>query len=338
MNQYHFILSVFDLQLWCPVLETRFSVDDLPALRTIIGADVDADPNFDWRYHIDADDLKAINQGFAVEFDPQQLEFPESEIWLQQDRIQGSRADIPYLVHTGFELPLMLDGRKKLTRFTNFNSPGTEEAFDRWVKKGLLHKEVFLKPIPESLKPYAIDISHYVAREVYYALKGEEWRIRAMELLWEAAGAGVGWNEHYERIEGMLFGYEDWQNDWWIEDGLKKGRFAGAALCCPVDAAGLDWIEASGFMALPPIDKPNLAIMSFDWRDEAAMRSFMLEDDDSAALVRFNVFGNVLRDMLDFPKNGPWPSAPWPFPSGRIPELNRHLLRSVDVLHRRCRD
>lgn len=78
--------------------------------------------------------------------------------------------------------------------------------------------------------------------------------------------------------------------------------------------------------------------MSFDWRDEAAMRSFMLEDDDSAALVRFNVFGNVLRDMLDFPKNDPWPSAPWSFPGDRIPELNRNLLRSVDVLHRRSRD
>jgi hypothetical protein len=41
----------------------------------------------------------------------------------------------------------------------------------------------------------------------------------------------------------------------------------------------------------------------------------------------------VLSDMLDYPKSGPWP-----FPHDRIPELNRHLLRSVDVLHRRSRD
>jgi hypothetical protein len=78
--------------------------------------------------------------------------------------------------------------------------------------------------------------------------------------------------------------------------------------------------------------------MSFDCRDEAAMKSFMLENDESAALVRFNVFGKVLSDMLDFPKSGPWPGAPWSFPSDRIPELNRNLLRSVDVLHRRSRD
>jgi hypothetical protein len=68
------------------------------------------------------------------------------------------------------------------------------------------------------------------------------------------------------------------------------------------------------------------------------MRSFMSEDDESAALVRFNVFGTVLSDMLDFPRSSPWPNAPWHLPSDRIPELNRHLLRSVDVLHRRGRD
>jgi hypothetical protein len=74
-------------------------------------------------------------------------------------------------------------------------------------------------------------------RTVYYTPKGEEWRIPATKLIWRAAEA-AGWNEHFERLEGMLFGYEDWQNDWWIEEGLKRGRFAGLALCCPVDASG----------------------------------------------------------------------------------------------------
>jgi hypothetical protein len=48
------------------------------------------------------------------------------------------------------------------------------------------------------------------------------------------------------------------------------------------------------------------------------MKSFMLADDESAALVRFNVFGKVLSDMLDFPKSGPWPSGPWPFPASAL--------------------
>jgi hypothetical protein len=26
-----------------------------------------------------------------------------------------------------------------------------------------------------------------------------------------------GWNDTLERLEGMLYGYEDWQNDWWAD-------------------------------------------------------------------------------------------------------------------------
>ena len=34
----------------------------------------------------------------------------------------------------------------------------------------------------------------------------------------------------FERLEGMLFGYEDWQNDWWLEDIRKRG-LSGAPRC-----------------------------------------------------------------------------------------------------------
>lgn len=49
-------------------------------------------------------------------------------------------------------------------------------------------------------------------RTIYYSLKGEEWRISASRTIWEAAARPGGWNEHFERLEGMLFGYEAWQN------------------------------------------------------------------------------------------------------------------------------
>jgi hypothetical protein len=32
----------------------------------------------------------------------------------------------------------------------------------------------------------------------------------------------------------MLFGYEDWQNDWWIKTRLDRGAFGGATHCCAV--------------------------------------------------------------------------------------------------------
>ena len=54
-------------------------------------------------------------------------------------------------------------------------------------------------------------------RTAYYTPKGEEWRIRAWKLI-PRRPAKAGWNNDFERLEGMLFGYEDWQNDWSIED------------------------------------------------------------------------------------------------------------------------
>ncbi len=237
---------------------------------------------------------------------------------------------LPYLRHTGYELALMLDGRKKLTKMSDGYPPDSfpgEERFDRWVQEGKLHKETVIEPFEDS------SLLFEGLRTVYFTPKGEEWRIAATKLLWRAAEAAGGWNEYFERLEGMLFGYEDWQNDWWIEDGIKNGRFAGLALCCSVNAAGLEWIETSGFRALPPIDKPILPIKNFDRNDAAAMKAFMLEEADSAALVRFNVSGRVLTDILDIRGNGQWP-----FPSNRIPELNRYLRRAVVILHRRDED
>ena len=67
-----------------------------------------------------------------------------------------------------------------------------------------------------------------------------------MKLIWRVGG----WNEHFERLEGMLFGYEDWQNDWWINEWTaRRGGIDGIPLCCAVTAAGLAWIETAGFRA-----------------------------------------------------------------------------------------
>ena len=40
----HFILETFDRELWCPIAQTRFHVDDITALRAILGQDADDDP------------------------------------------------------------------------------------------------------------------------------------------------------------------------------------------------------------------------------------------------------------------------------------------------------
>ncbi|NKM65146.1 hypothetical protein GFL58_29940 [Rhizobium leguminosarum bv. viciae] len=325
MSQGSFILSAFDLNLWCSILETRFTVDDLGALQAIIDADIDDDPDFTGFYSIDPGELNGINQRFNVGFDPASLNLPEIEVWLERERKGRSLRDVPYLVHTNFELPLMLDGRKKLARFTDI-LPRTEEAFDRWVEKGLFHKEIFLKRIPPSLKPYVIDPDHRAVRDVYYTLKGEEWRIPAMNLLWKT---GVGWNQHFERLEGMLFGYEDWQIDWWIAHRNKQsGGIGGVPFCCTVDSEGLKWMVLAGFKALPPLAEIHVHI--YDPDEDIGTAAFLAEDESAVALARFKLSLEMQRKLLDGNTRGPWQIN-----REQIPEINRHLKRQVDVLFSR---
>jgi len=128
----------------------------------------------------------------------------------------------------------------------------------------------------------------------------------------------------------MLFGYEDWQNDWWINVGLSGGGIGGARLCCAVTLAGLAWIEAAGYHALPPISKPTITVAAYDATAQAEIYAFMMEDPESEALVCFNIFGGIKVSLAD--AEGP---PPWRVQGSRIPELNRHLRRPVMVVMRR---
>ncbi|SDR60681.1 hypothetical protein SAMN05519103_07006 [Rhizobiales bacterium GAS113] len=319
-----FILEAFDREQWCAVLQQGFNVPDVEKLRGILGQQSEDDPELEHMYILDADDLATIFVEFGVSFDPSRLGTGEFEIHLFRRRgIQR----VPYLIHTGYELPLLLDGRKKLAKMYHEYPPMTfdgEDKFDRWVSDGKLHKEVTIELFEKAIKKF-IGI-----RTCYYTSKGEEWRIPASKFIWQAAQKSGGWNEYYERLEGMLFGYEDWQNDWWFNHGLENGRFAGIPLCCAVTAAGLAWIEAAGFRALPPIERPAVAIMSFDVTKEAEMRALMFEDPDSVALVRFNLGGGAMMQILDIRGDGPWL-----VPRERIPELNSNLLRPIVIIERR---
>jgi hypothetical protein len=52
---------------------------------------------------------------------------------------------------------------------------------------------------------------------VYFAIPDQDWRIDAYVRLAEN-GCKNGWDDTHERRQGELLGYEDWQNDWWIEN------------------------------------------------------------------------------------------------------------------------
>ncbi len=323
----HFILEAFDRDLWCPVLQALVHVPDLDVLRAILGDAADNDPELRDGYRLDDERLAALVAKFDVAFDPAELDAEDLEIsifrWQRMFRA-------PYLVHTGYELPLLLDGRKKLACMSHGYPPATfagEDRFEHWVAKGILHRE----DVVEAFDSPAGRFLGY--RTVYYTPQGEEWRIPARKLIFETSGQSGGWNEHFERLEGMLYGYEKWQMDWWIDTGLQSGGFGGIHFCCAITAAGLAWMEAAGLRALPPIDGPALAVRTYDAEadTDAELHAFMLEQPDSTALVRFHVMGRAAMHLMDDIRH----AGPWHIPAERIPELNRNLRGPVVIVARR---
>jgi hypothetical protein len=117
---------------------------------------------------------------------------------------------------------------------------------------------------------------------------------------------------------------------WWIKQWITHGGFGGLSCCCTVTAAGLAWIEAAGFRALPPIDRPTLTIMMYDREKEADLYAAMLGDPDSVAVGRFNMLGRDFMNFRDSQRGGPWD-----LPAGRIAEFNRFLRGSVEIVARR---
>ena len=59
-----FILSAFDRDQWCPVLQTRFQVEDTEVLRKVLGSEANDDPDF-WKrnYWLEPDELVAVVGG-----------------------------------------------------------------------------------------------------------------------------------------------------------------------------------------------------------------------------------------------------------------------------------
>ena len=142
-----FVLEVFDCILWCPIAQAPFHVSDVDALRSMLGSAADQDPALEYRYPLNDERIAAIVSAFDT-FDPRQLrDNADLEIWLY--RLSGGIETL-YLVHTNYELPLLLDDRKKLARlsyvYPREEAFDGEEAFNRWVANGVLHKEVVDEP------------------------------------------------------------------------------------------------------------------------------------------------------------------------------------------------
>ena len=103
-----FILQARDPKHGSPVFEALFVVERLEELRSLLGSAAAEDPDLEMFYTLEPSEVAAIGRHFDVPFQPGGRETSLYQ-WT------GLR-EIPYLVHTGYELVLMLEGRKQFAR------------------------------------------------------------------------------------------------------------------------------------------------------------------------------------------------------------------------------
>lgn len=210
-----FVLQGFDPVTATVCVEWRIRIADLDALRDVLAVDSDGDPELRcFYYYLSAEEVRRIGELCVP---PVVLD----AIYTGITRFDPIFADVPYMVHTNFELPLMLEGRKPFAILSDgYPSEWFDEhlaPFEPFVASGQLVRRIVDMPLPE-LKRRHPDVDG--VRRVYFALPGEEWRID--EYIASIENRTRDWDDELERLQGALLGYEGWQNDWWIEHKVKK--------------------------------------------------------------------------------------------------------------------
>lgn len=105
MQPTRFILQARDPEFGHPAFETMFVVERLEDLRTVLAIDAEVDPDVERFYHLAPDEVVAVNRRFGVTFDPEGRDTSLYK-WTKGHGVS-------YLVHTGYELVLMVEGRKQ---------------------------------------------------------------------------------------------------------------------------------------------------------------------------------------------------------------------------------
>ena len=213
-----FLLKARDPATASISLEARFEVKDRAELGALLEMPED-ELGEGSIYELESVSVAKIVQHCGLSFEPGPIPV-ELHPWHPNE-------DRPYRVHTGRELALMLAGIKPLAAFSDvypslhglYVIP--EREFEPHVAAGRIIERQHIDPPREDAR--VVKGQQIGMRRVVYALPGEQWRIDAYLLLWKTAEKS-GWNEGFERLEGTLLGYEDWQNDYHIEHFFRRGK------------------------------------------------------------------------------------------------------------------
>lgn len=189
-----FLLKFLSPETGCSAHEMRFEAP-MEAVAAIL--DIETSELTEHLFYLEKGELDGLSSMLALPF-PE----PDGEVVLTRPQWIDS---VPYLVHTNFELALMLDGRKPFAMFSDEESswiPKEIRAYFRpYVDKGA---------IIERVEPFVEGKFRLV--RILYALPKEEWRFDAYtELMSERH-----WTDESEYRLGRLLGYTEEQCQWWI--------------------------------------------------------------------------------------------------------------------------
>jgi hypothetical protein len=318
----YFILEAFDPDLLCPWLAQRFATSDLDLLRKLLDVSEADQLEIDGQYLLAPHETDAVCAAFGVEFS-----HGDREVILFRQPAGSFASTVPYLLHGGYELALMVHGTKPFA-FIHYDSDyeGSREykaRFDHYVAQGLLYSENEIEVVDEA--------TGRRRGRVFYTLKGEEWRIPALKFIFGNLKPTDNGFEIRERLEGTLLGYEQWQNDWWLEQhAVRGGVMYGMSFRCALNRAQFADLSHAGFHCLPRFEGDTFQTLEA-WNDKAIEQAM---DDDASieAIVQFSLGGRHLMNVINLREGGPYT-----IPTSIIPTINLHLSRSIVVLRKRER-
>lgn len=211
-RSHSFVLEFVERNTDEVVDDVPFDVENIELLCNQLGIDA---AKFDPAAHfeLDDEDVMRIGQTFGLH-----IRTSERRVYLRPRRPMD---ELPYKIHTNRELALMLNERKPLAAFVEDYPRETahevipESKFEPYVlaRRFVKREKVYRSLV--STDPRG-DQARRSIRRVLYAQPSEAWRIDAYLLLHETAELS-GWNEGFERMEGTLLGYEQWQNDAYLQ-------------------------------------------------------------------------------------------------------------------------
>jgi len=175
-------------------------------------------------------------------------------------RLRHESSVLPYRIHGGRELDLMLKGLKPLSVFSHVETASGLASF----------LSRYFEPLVGSgeLVSARLDDDGSRAPTLMFALPNEAWRFEAYRLMADTARA-TNWNDALERIEGSLLGYTFDQNNQWISYRKRRGyRWGRQTAYRLLPDTEIDFVRKTGRKAFRFDDSPIRLYVQHESHDQ----------------------------------------------------------------------